>query len=44
MFLRNKDSYTKFNRREYFDPRIESIDKINSKIKRILDCIDDCEK
>ena len=42
--IRSKDSYGKLNRRDFQDPRIESIDKINSKIKHILDCIDHCEK
>ena len=38
------DSEFKIPRRELHDRRIDNIDKINSKIKKILDCIDHCEE
>lgn len=41
-FTRHRDPSYKLNRREVYDSRMENIDKINSKIKKILDCINNC--
>jgi hypothetical protein len=44
MFDSGVPSFGRSNERTLEDPRVESIDKINLKIKEILNCLNDNEK
>ena len=42
-FSRHKESGNRVHKRDIYDSRMENIDRINSKIRNILQCINTCE-